>query len=178
MLYYCSDPHLLDDNIIKTANRPFSCMEEFLEIFRENWNKEVRPIDTTLIAGDVASCWLNVHPEKMQFFAEYMESLNGKKQLAIGNHDRRNLAKSSFRRCFSRIQDRYEISDHGQAVFVDHYPSEDWNGMHTGTIHLHGHTHGKDVLSHLQNRYDISVDAIHFKPVSLEECIAMGHSWN
>ena len=89
MLYYCSDPHLLDDNIIKTANRPFSCMEEFLEIFRENWNKEVRPIDTTLIAGDVASCWLNVHPEKMQFFAEYMESLNGKKQLAIGNHDRR-----------------------------------------------------------------------------------------
>jgi calcineurin-like phosphoesterase family protein len=47
-----------------------------------------------------------------------------------------------------------------------HYPIESWSSQNYGSIHLHGHTHGK-LFSTIKNRYDVGVDSNNYMPISL-----------
>ena len=45
------------------------------------------------------------------------------------------------------------------------------NGFYVGSYHLHGHIHNTTV-THIDRRYNVSVDVINYTPVTLDELIA------
>lgn len=168
--YYIADLHLFDEATLRQTKRPFKTTADIMAAMQIEWNKKVRPFEHVYILGDVAHWGLNMSRDKVRAFARYMDSLNGRKVLIIGNHDGRNLEVKEFRDCFYRINTRIEMRDGDHKVFLDHYPVEDWNGLHTGTIHLHGHVHNNPVRE-IPNRYNVAIDAIGLAPVTLEELI-------
>ena len=70
-------------NILKYCNRPFENIEEHDEELIRRWNNKVSKNDIVFHLGDVGFD----HPKKIH---EYLEKLNGKIYLVIGNHDWRS----------------------------------------------------------------------------------------
>ena len=64
-----------------------------------------------------------------------------------------------------------EARDNERKVVLFHYPIEEWNGFYVGSYHLHGHIHNTTV-THIDRRYNVSVDVINYTPVTLDELIA------
>jgi calcineurin-like phosphoesterase family protein len=60
-----------------------------------------------------------------------------------------------------------EIFEYGRLIVMSHYAMETWHDMRKGTIHLHGHSHGK--LKTKTRRLDVGVDTHDFRPWSLDE---------
>lgn len=63
------------------------------------------------------------------------------------------------------------MRDNERKVVLFHYPIEEWNGFYVGSYHLHGHIHNTTV-THIDRRYNVSVDVINYTPVTLDELIA------
>jgi len=59
------------------------------------------------------------------------------------------------------------ILDYDPPIVMCHYPFAHWDREHYGSIHLHGHSHGKHVAS--GKILDVGVDCHNFYPISLEE---------
>ncbi len=77
-IFVISDTHFYHENIKKYENRP----EDFNELLIANWNKMVKWNDTVIHLGDVI-----FGIGKKEKLKSLMTSLNGKKILALGNHD-------------------------------------------------------------------------------------------
>ena len=165
MIYYTSDLHLGHEKIITYENRPFGDVEDMNERLVENWNAVVKPEDTVYHLGDFAIRNKNMNLDRI---LEFYNRLNGNKVLLIGNHDLDWIDKVSDQLQFKPV-DYLEIKDGDDIVCLMHYPIEDWDGKHHGTIHIHGHVHGRDIISHLPNRFNAGVDVNDYKPVTLEE---------
>lgn len=171
MNFYIGCTHFFDDGILKVTERNFPDAKEMNDFILEKWNQKIRKTNTVYLLGDVGWVWMNKDREMMEQFVDYMGALNGRKILIVGNHDVYNLKMREFRHCFSDIYPCLEIRDHGTKLFLDHYPVEDWNGLHTGEIHLHAHTHGKGNIRNIPGRYDVSADCTGLVPVSLKEIL-------
>jgi len=129
------------------------------------WNDVVQPEDTVYILGDVAFL-------PAQKAADYMNRCNGTKILVEGNHDRKTLKDLNFRDCFAEIHKYLDINYNGTKVVMFHYPIAEWDQMHRGAVHLHGHLHG-DVSGMEKFRCrDIGMDAIGKIVISMEDAIA------
>jgi calcineurin-like phosphoesterase family protein len=74
-------------------------------------------------------------------------------------------------------------TEDGQMLVLCHYPLLSWEGMHRGSIMLHGHIHsgqGEEAPGtynmHMKDegilRYDVGVDANAMAPISLDEILA------
>lgn len=99
------------------------------------WNEKVDPDDTVYVLGDLAL-------SKPKYLDECLSALNGRKILVTGNHDKQNLA--AYRKRFTQVYDTYhEIKIDGQLIVLCHFPIWEWNQIHRGSWHLHGHCHGK-----------------------------------
>lgn len=101
------------------------------------WNETVSPADTTYILGDVAFC-------QASKAVQILRRLNGRIVLIKGNHDGKNLKDVMFQRCFDSIHDYLEIDHNGHKLCMFHYPIQEWNRCHRGSIHLYGHLHQND----------------------------------
>lgn len=99
------------------------------------WNEKVSPEDLVYILGDVAFL-------PAQKAAEYMNRCNGRKILIEGNHDRKTLNDPTFRKCFEEVHSYLRLIYEGTVICMFHYPIAEWDQMHRGAIHLHGHLHG------------------------------------
>lgn len=101
-----------------------------------NWNRKV-PIrnSVTYILGDVSFA-------SMERTLSLLERLNGDKILVTGNHDESYLNNVNFRNRFKEIHPYKEIHAAGTRVCLFHFPIWEWNHMHKGAIHFHGHLHG------------------------------------
>ena len=139
--FYISDPHFGHFNIIRYDDRPFRTLYEMEEVLTENWNKRVRPEDTTYILGDVS--WLASGHDNRAI----LNSLNGKKILIRGNHDKQ---MQNCRDCFEEIRDYARIMDNGIQVILFHYPIAFWDGQFHDSVHLYGHVHN----SHQWHMYE------------------------
>lgn len=104
------------------------------EMIRE-WNEKITDEDTVYILGDVA--FLNGDEA-----ADIIHALNGKLILIRGNHDGKTLKNRDFRERFVDIRDYMEITVKETKVCMMHYPIGEWNSMHRGAVHFHGHLHG------------------------------------
>lgn len=99
------------------------------------WNEIVAPEDLTYILGDVAFM-----PGDRA--AQYMRRLNGRKILVEGNHDRKTLHDKNFRESFEEVHKYLWIAYDKYQVIMFHYPIAEWDQMHRGSVHFHGHLHG------------------------------------
>ena len=133
------------------------------------WNSTVSNEDEIYILGDVSL-------KGATLINELMPKLNGIKYLIKGNHDLYTQQQSFEHDLFVFIKDYYELNYQGQYFILSHYPFLSWNGMHRGSIHLHGHQHNKKEYN-LANRnsgikrYDVGVDANDMHLVSIENII-------
>lgn len=169
MIYFTSDLHFSHINIIKYADRKFDNITEMNQILMKNWNKTLNQKDEIYILGDFTL-------KGKETAIELLDQLHGKKYLIKGNHD--TFATDTVNG-LEWIKDIHEINYQKQKFVLCHYPMMSWNKSHHGSFQLHGHIHSKpqdyneiNIQSNLR-RYDVGVDANHFKPISIEEILAV-----
>lgn len=117
----------------------------------QNINEAVKPDDVLYILGDVSFAKV---PKTIQI----LKQLNCKNIILVrGNHDPANSPE--FDVCFSEVCDYKEINHSGFKIVMSHYPILEWNRMHHGSIHFHGHTHGSKIAIHQYRSMDVGFDA-------------------
>jgi calcineurin-like phosphoesterase family protein len=159
MIFLISDVHAGDERF-KILNRPFDSTEQYLSVIKNNWNKVVKPTDTTIVVGDV--CYTG-KPELLPFYDE----LNGSKYLILGNHDDQPV--EVYKKYFQIVQDEYflEVNNKDEKIrfYINHYPSkgkaEFWG--------IFGHIHGAWRVQ--KNMINVSVDCWYFTPISLDQIL-------
>lgn len=166
--YFTSDTHFGHENILKKfcpETRLGATIQEHDEILIRNWNNIVGPEDHVWNLGDV-------------FFSEYdraksvLSRLNGKKYLIWGNHDKVLQRNKDLWEFFEDIYDYKELVIERTHVILFHYPIQEWNRMHHGSFHFHGHTHGTVTLP--GRGLDVGIDGPvagrRMTPISWAEC--------
>jgi calcineurin-like phosphoesterase family protein len=97
-----------------------------------------------------------------------MRRLNGTKTLIAGNHDSKIVNSSEFRDCFVSIHDYLSITFDKVKVIMFHYPIAEWDQMHRGSVHLHGHLHGGKSGMEKYRCMDVGMDTNYCRPYTLE----------
>ena len=190
MIYFISDTHFGHSNIINICQRPFESIEQMDNVLIDNWNNIVTNNDIVYIVGDFAGD--NADADY------YLDKLNGKKILILGNHDRNWIKKLYKRKNWDIFKDPdykllikkgyfYDIKHYtekvinGQFFTICHYPMIDFAfssklfGEKFG-FHIHGHIHNnlKEEFKYLFrafNTLNCGVEINNYKPVNLEELI-------
>lgn len=135
MTYYISDLHFGHKNVLAYDNREFPDVETHDAEIVRRWNDTVSPSDTVWILGDIS--WYG--PQKT---TDLFDSMNGIKNLCVGNHDGRLMKSKDVRDRFCEIVQYKEIVfDDGIGVVLCHYPIPCFNGHFKGWVHLYGHVH-------------------------------------
>jgi calcineurin-like phosphoesterase family protein len=164
-IWVTSDLHFGHKNIMsfcKAARARFRDDVDYMnEAMVKEWNDLIAPEDTTYILGDVAFL-------PAQKAAEYMRRLNGTKILIEGNHDRKTLNDPSFRSAFKEVHQYLQITHNGTRVCMFHYPIAEWDQMHRGAVHLHGHLHGGTSGLERYRALDMGMDATGMIAVSMD----------
>jgi calcineurin-like phosphoesterase family protein len=164
-----SDLHFGHQNIMKFCPQGRARFNNDLGYMNEQmvkeWNDCVDHDDLVYILGDVAF----LPADKA---TAYMRRLNGRKVLVEGNHDRKLLNDPSFRREFVEVHKYLDINYDGTKCVMFHYPIAEWDQMHRGSVHFHGHLHGG--ASGLENyrARDMGMDATGYIVVEMERAIA------
>jgi calcineurin-like phosphoesterase family protein len=167
--YITSDLHFGHTNIMKfcpvSRARFRNDVAYMNEAMVKEWNEIVEPDDLVYILGDVAFL-------PAQKAAEFMRRCNGRKILVQGNHDRKTLNDPVFRGCFEEIHHYLDINYAGTKVCMFHYPIAEWDQMHRGSVHFHGHLHGGESGLEKFRARDMGMDATGFIVVEMERAIA------
>lgn len=167
--FVTSDLHFGHTNIMKfcpvTRARFKNDVTYMNEAMIQEWNAVVKQGDHTYILGDVCFApW-----EKAVGF---LSRLNGTKTLVAGNHDKKLLKSREFRDQFVEIRDYLDISVNGTKVVMFHYPIAEWDQMHRGAVHLHGHLHGGTSGLESYRARDVGMDASGMIVRKLESVVA------
>ena len=167
--FVTSDLHFGHKNIMSfcpdTRARFRNDVEYMDEAMIKEWNDLIGAEDTVYILGDVA------------FMSGYnasliLKRLNGIKILVEGNHDRKTLKDFHFRSQFKEVHTYLDISYNGTKVVMFHYPIAEWDQMHRGSVHLHGHLHGGISGMEKYRCRDMGMDATGMIAVRMEDAIA------
>ena len=132
MIFYIADWHYNHANILSYDNRTFKTVEEMDAALVERWNATVTSADTVYVLGDMF--WGGETKA-----VPVLDSLNGKKILIKGNHDR--CKNTEFRKRFDQISGYLEITDGDRHVVLCHYPMPCFKNHFHGWYHLYGHVH-------------------------------------
>lgn len=167
-----SDLHFGHANIIKFCPKTrghFRDVDHMNKTMIRQWNESVQSEDTVYILGDVAF----TNPDAA---AQILNSLNGTKILIEGNHDSKLVKNVHFRNCFQEIHKYLRlVYNKQQLIIMFHYPIWEWDQMHRGSVHFHGHLHGGDNGMPGSRAIDVGFDSTG-KVVSLiEDMIAIAN---
>ena len=125
--------HIGHQNVLEFDNRPFETLEEMHETIRNNWNSVVGNEDVVYILGDFIFSF-------KEEYIEYVKSLNGRKRLIKGNHDKCN--SGVYKNLFEKISDYEKIKDENRVVILSHYPMMAYDGSYENrNYHLYAHVH-------------------------------------
>lgn len=171
-IWFTSDTHFNHANIIKFCNRPFKDIKEHDEVLIENWNNRVGKDDLVFHLGDF--CFGGSYE-----WNKYLDALNGKIILIIGNHDRKNLRQGYITK-FEFVTPQMQITIGKQSIYLNHMPFLCYAGSWRNVWQLFGHVHsgpnsnkdGIDIprLEYLYPlQYDVGVDNNDFVPISYQE---------
>lgn len=144
---------------------PFDTIAEHDEAIIKNHNRVVSPKDDVYVLGDVF-----LGPRRM--FAEYINQLNGRLHLLLGNHDdRMNIHQKNM---FVWAKDLYLLKakdgDRTQKIMLCHYPMRSWPASNSGgSWMLHGHTHNSLFDNPRLLSFCVSANAIGYTPMSFEQ---------
>lgn len=161
--FLISDTHFGHNSIINFVRddgsklRPFSCVEEMDELLVENWNKTVKPNDKVYHLGDVV-----INRKSL----EILKKLNGSKVLIKGNHDIFKI--QDYCKYFKDIRAVHRIA---KIAVLSHIPIHN-DSLPNDIFNIHGHLHHRRVLIADKKihpfYYNVSVECIDYKPISLE----------
>lgn len=173
--FFIADPHIGHKNIAIYENRP----DGWEDLLRENWNRVVAPDDFVWVLGDWAL-------SNMERAAEYLASLNGKKNLIMGNHDKSpaQMVNVGFKEVFGSRKTAAKGADSHSVVHslpvtsgkpflvqLSHAP------MHTlppfVRANIHGHVHSKHFSYERPWHVNVSVEVVDYTPVSSEEIVSI-----
>lgn len=182
-VWFTSDLHFGHKNILK------HCPDRILEISNsigneeisiekhdnfliDRWNKTVSKNDTVYILGDFS--FLNTIETK-----KLLAKLNGNKHLILGNHDKSSENLYGYFKSISQIKEikfkkvNWDFLDEDIIVICCHFPMITWDRKEHGTIHVHGHTHGRlDEYNMFSDdlRVDVGIDGLlsNFNLISLK----------
>lgn len=164
-----SDLHFGHANIMKFCPQARARFNNDVDYMNETmvteWNSLVQSDDLVYILGDVAFL-------PAQKAVEYMKRCNGRKILVRGNHDRKLLNDPSFQRCFEEVHYYLDITYNGTKVVMFHYPIAEWDQMHRGSVHFHGHLHGGTSGLEEYRARDMGMDATGFIVIEMERAIS------
>jgi len=132
----------------------------------EEWNAKVQPEDTVYILGDVAFM-------SGSDAGKTMHRLNGEKILVEGNHDRKTLKDVTFFRAFKEVHKYLDITYDGHKIVMFHYPIAEWDQMHRGALHFHGHLHGGVSGLEQYRALDVGMDSTGEIVISMDRAIRM-----
>lgn len=153
--FITSDLHFYHQNIIKFCPETrghYSSMDHMHDSMIREWNSEVSSEDHTYILGDVAFCV----PKKA---VEILQQLNGTKTLIIGNHDEKLVKHWEFCDEFLQVTQYKTIKHNDRHIVMMHYPIARWDRQHYGSLHFHGHMHGKPTVLEGLRAMDVGYDA-------------------
>jgi calcineurin-like phosphoesterase family protein len=88
--------------------------------------------------------------------------------LVEGNHDKKLLKDFQFRAEFGEVHPYLDINYNGTKVVMFHYPISEWDQMHRGAVHLHGHLHGGKSGMEKYRCMDVGMDTNYCRPYTLE----------
>ena len=181
--FVTADHHFGHVRIGELAQRPFASVTEMDVEMVARWNAVVGPDDVVLHLGDVAL-------GDLEASLALTATLNGRRFLVPGNHDRASPARQS-KKAIERFLPLYEAAGwtvlpeivtgtrHCHALLVSHYPyrfGPPEPGRRTphaplfgGLQLLHGHTHARDHGAHGPDglQFHVGVDAHGFAPVPM-----------
>lgn len=152
-VFLISDTHFGHTNIIKYCDRPFANVDEMDDALIKNWNNVVSPHDKVYHLGDVT-----LSAKKLWI----MEQLNGTKVLIRGNHDIFKL--QAYTPYFKDVRATHELS----GLLLSHIPVHD-SQKYRFKGNVHGHIHEKNLNDPWY--YNISVEQIDYRPISLDAVI-------
>lgn len=174
MIFYTSDLHLGNANIIEYENRPWKTVEGMDAELIANWNSRVRPNDEVYVLGDFTL-------RRASEAIKYLECLNGRIHLLRGNHDFFYSQKSfelwkwnSDKGDNVYLEGPYKhLSDDGREIILCHFPILYWDGMDDrGSYHLYGHMHSRPNMQHPhKDAFNVGVDVNNYYPVTLDELV-------
>lgn len=162
-VFFSADVHVGHRNIIRHCSRPFSSVEEMNEEIINRHNEVVGTKDVVFHLGDF---YCGRSKEEAEHF---FHSLNGKKILIKGNHDRKITTKLPWEKQFDALHLKLKSFTNGRCqgeVFLSHYSHRVWNKSFHGIGHLFGHSHGG--LDFYRRSFDVGVDCHNFYPISWE----------
>lgn len=182
-MYFTSDLHLGHIYVALNTGRPFTTVEEHDQAIIDNWNKVVRKKnDIVWVLGDLSVDSGSKHA------LEIIKSLNGRKRLVTGNHDRAWAGKSDFWKYVPDYLEAFEVvTPFARAkigpenVMLSHFPYagdhydqdrfEPYRLRSSLTTLLHGHTHSANKYSKFAmiDQVHVGVDAWNFTPVSQDQ---------
>lgn len=167
MIWLTSDFHFGHEKDFVWERRGFTSWEDAAEGIIENYNNVVNYNDIVYILGD---CML----KNDEFGIKCLKELNGRKFLAIGNHDTdARIERFKIENIFEDIQVGYRMRSGKFSFWLTHYPMMMGNYKDKHQVwNLSGHTHKPDKFENGDKCiYNISVDAHDNAPVSLETAI-------
>lgn len=169
MNFYISDTHLGHENIIRLSKRPFTNIEEMDKTIINNWNSVVSSHDDIYIVGDLIF-------KTKKGYEYYLEQLNGKKHLIVGNHDTKMLKQPNIKRYFESINDLLTVNDGDYTIILCHYPLAEWNGFFRNTYHFFGHIHNNknetyEIMKKIKKAYNVGADILNFTPKTAKQII-------
>lgn len=156
-VWFTADTHFGHAKVIRHCGRPFATADEMDEVMLRRWVERVNPEDVVYHLGDFA------FPRRADSIAA---RLPGRKYLLRGNHDRGRPPSG-----FEDLGHYRELRLPGvRPLVLCHYAFATWRGSNRGSLHLHGHSHGR-LEPGRKLRLDVGVDAWDFAPVRLERVL-------
>ena len=154
MLYFISDTHFSDPNVIMTSRTQFKLEDEMNDLIIKNWNSVIKDDDIVYHLGDVGDY-------------KFLKELKGDIRLVLGNHDvYENIRKEypDMKIYDKPILDKYYFLSHAPIGFI---PSD------CPFLNIHGHLHNYNYsLGYAKtwyegNRYfNVSCEQINYTPIS------------
>lgn len=152
--------------------RGFKSVDEMNKTLISNINSIVTNEDDLYILGDICLGG----PEANVF--EYVEQLNGKIHIILGNHDTDRRIEQ-YKQCNNVVEvvEAKRLKYGKYHFFLCHYPtftgSLEKDSIEKCLINLHGHTHFKDKFyQDIPFLYNVGVDSHNNIPVSIDEILS------
>lgn len=188
-IWFSSDHHYFHENIIKYCNRPFGSVAHMNQELTRRWNEIVQPEDFVYYLGDFSL-------GRIEVVEPIVKSLNGKKLLISGNHDRAhptNKKPTPIARYIEAgfidvvLETTIDLTLNGrpQKVKLCHLPYApladeevdrrylNYRPKDEGQLLLHGHVHCSWLVDVKRKMFNVGVDLHNYYPWSVEDIEAV-----
>lgn len=164
-IWFTSDLHFYHNNCVIFGKRPCT-FETHNEFIIDSLSQSIKPGDIVYHLGDLSFGKVEQDAELIRF----LNKLNVSWNFILGNHDKVHRLEAIASKLNGKFLGAYhQTSLDSHPIMLCHYPIEDWNKKHRGSLHLHGHIHAEhSVIQDIPNRFNVCFDVKH-KPFHFDE---------